>query len=489
MNKPAFELNTNSFKEKSFFEYTGHRKDLWDQIALFFDRNRLLGRFYHQRLRHIYRFLIPTSAKVLEVGCGKGELLAALDPGKGVGIDFSNEMIQAAQARYPHLAFYCADAHNFDIDGSFDYIILSDLLNDLYDAQAVFDQIRRYSTSSTRIIINSYSRIWFPILTLAQKFNLAIPQLQQNWFTVEDIQNLLYISGIEVLRKWNECLFPLPFPLLNNFFNKVLVKIWPFNLFGVANFIVGRPLPDTDLRNNHPTVSVIIAARNEAGNIPSIFERVPEMGSGTELVFVEGHSRDNTAQVITDCMLKYPYRRSKLLRQDGTGKGDAVRKGFQNAEGDILMILDADLTVVPEDLPRFFEALVTEKGEFINGVRLVYPMEKQAMRLINFLGNKFFSLAFSWLIGQPIKDTLCGTKVLWKKDYLTLAANRSYFGDFDPFGDYDLLFGASRLNLKIVDLPIRYRERVYGTTNIHRWRHGILLLRMTAFAASRLKFI
>ena len=178
-----------------------------------------------------------------------------------------------------------------------------------------------------------------------------------------------------------------------------------------------------------------------------------------------------------------------LLRQTGIGKADAVRLGFQHASGDILMILDADLTVPPENLPRFFEALVSGKGEFINGVRLVYPMEEQAMRSLNLLGNKFFSTAFSWLLGQSIKDTLCGTKVLWKKDYEIIAANRSYFGDFDPFGDFDLIFGAAKQNLKIVDLPIRYRERTYGSTNISRWKHGMLLMRMVAFAARRIKFV
>jgi glycosyltransferase involved in cell wall biosynthesis len=166
-----------------------------------------------------------------------------------------------------------------------------------------------------------------------------------------------------------------------------------------------------------------------------------------------------------------------------------VRLGFQHAQGDILMILDADLTVPPEDLPRFYNALYKGRAEFINGVRLVYPMEKEAMRFLNLLGNKFFSLVFSWLLGQPIKDTLCGTKALWKTDYERIAANRSYFGDFDPFGDFDLLFGAAKLNLKIIEVPIRYRERTYGTTNISRWKHGWLLLRMVFFALRRIKFV
>jgi glycosyltransferase involved in cell wall biosynthesis len=234
---------------------------------------------------------------------------------------------------------------------------------------------------------------------------------------------------------------------------------------------------------------VIVPARNEAGNIKAIFERTPQMGRETELIFVEGHSKDDTYTTIEREIAAHPSTPSLPLRQTGIGKADAVRLGFSKARGDVLMILDADLTVPPEDLPRFYEALVSGKGEFINGVRLVYPMEREAMRPLNFLGNKFFSVAFSWLLGQPIKDTLCGTKVLWRRDYEQIAANRSYFGDFDPFGDYDLIFGAAKLNRKIIDLPIRYRERTYGSTNISRWSHGLLLLRMVAFAARRIKFV
>ena len=233
-------------------------------------------------------------------------------------------------------------------------------------------------------------------------------------------------------------------------------------------------------------LSVIVPARNEAENVAEIFDRVPSMGAGTELFFVEGHSVDATYEAIATEIARRPDVVCQLHRQTGVGKGDAVRLGFARATGDVFMILDADLTVPPEDLPRFYEALVEGKGEFVNGVRLIYPMEERAMRFINFLGNKFFSLAFSRVLGQPVKDTLCGTKVLRRADYERIATNRAAFGDFDPFGDFDLLFGAARLNLKIVDLPIRYRERRYGETNIERWRHGALLFRMLGFAATRL---
>jgi glycosyltransferase involved in cell wall biosynthesis len=238
-----------------------------------------------------------------------------------------------------------------------------------------------------------------------------------------------------------------------------------------------------------PLVSVVVPARNEAGNVPAVFERLPEMGAGTELIFVEGHSSDGTYEAIEREMGKRRRPRTKLFRQTGRGKGDAVRLGFARANGGVLMILDADLTVPPEDLPRFYEAWRSRQGEFINGVRLVYPMQERAMRFFNLAGNKFFSLAFTWLLGQSVKDTLCGTKVLSRADYERIAANRAYFGEIDPFGDFDLIFGAARLNLKIVDLPVRYRERTYGETNIRRWSHGALLLKMVLLAMRRIKFV
>jgi hypothetical protein len=369
------------------------------------------------------------------------------------------------------------------IKETFDVIVLSDLVNDLWDVQRVLEQIKPLCHPRTRILMNFYSRLWQAPLGMARMLNLATSNLYQNWLTREDINALLVLAGFETIRTSQEILWPLP---LGGFANRFLVRLWPFNHLALSNLVVARPAAE---QVDEPVVSVIIAARNEAGNIQSLFERTPKMGRETEIVFVEGHSKDDTYTAIEREMAAHPSTPSQLFRQTGIGKADAVRLGFENARGEVLMILDADMTVPPEDLPRFYEALVSGKGEFINGVRLVYPMEKEAMQTLNFFGNKFFSLAFSWLLGQPVKDTLCGTKVLWKKDYKLIAANRSYFGDFDPFGDFDLIFGAAKLNLKIIDLPIRYRERTYGTTNISRWKHGLLLFRMVAFAARRIKFV
>jgi len=468
-------------------EHTDARVRYWDRYLRQPGPWEPTRRPYRRRLAEIYQFLVPPGLRVLELGCGPGDLLDALQPSRGLGIDFSRAAIEIASTRYPHLEFRQADAHTFECEEQFDAIICSDLVNELWDVQQVLTHARKVSHPRTRLILNSYSRLWEIPRRVAEKIKLAQPQMPQNWLTVEDLTNLLHLSDFEVIRASSEIMWPLRTPLWDAFCNRYLVKLWPFRWFGITNFVIARPRPQPV--DPEPIVSVVVPARNEAGNIEAIFDRIPEMGAGTELIFVEGHSKDDTYITIQREMEKRQRPLTKLMRQTGKGKGDAVRLGFANATGGMLMILDADLTVPPEDLPRFYEAWRSGQGEFINGVRLVYPMQERAMRFFNTLGNKFFSLAFTWLLGQSIKDTLCGTKVLSKSDYEKIAASRAYFGEIDPFGDFDLIFGAARLNLRIVDLPIRYRERTYGETNIQRWSHGALLLRMVLLAMRRIKFL
>ena len=476
-------MNLNTNFEPAGITYQQSRITHWDSIARKRDRWNGMGQWYHKRLEEVYRFLVSPGLRVLELGCSDGNLLAAIKPSRGIGVDFSSEMIRRAKERHPQLEFIHADAHDLSqIRETFDVIILSDLVNDLWDVQRVLEQLQPLCTERTRIILNFYSRLWQTPLNVARSLNLATSNLYQNWLTREDMHGLLLLAGFEPIRNTQEILWPLP---IGGLANRFIVRFWPFHYLAMSNLVIARMMPQ---RAKGPGVSVIIPARNESGNIKAIFERTPQMGSETELIFVEGHSKDDTYDAIKREIASHPSTPSLLLQQTGIGKADAVRLGFSKAKGEVLMILDADLTVPPEDLPRFYEALVSGKGEFIKGVRLVYPMEKEAMQTLNFFGNKFFSLAFSWMLGQSIKDTLCGTKVLWKSDYERIASNRSYFGDFDPFGDYDLIFGAAKLNLKIIDLPIRYRERTYGSTNISRWKHGLLLMRMVAFAAQRIKF-
>ena len=471
-------------------KFNRERREHWDRVAEKLESWKGWGEYYRKRIEKVYGFNVPPNMDILEIGCGNGNLVASLKPAYGVGVDLSGKMVEHAAKLHPEINFVQSDAVNLELDHQFDFVILSDTINDLWDVQAALQNILNVLKSDGRLIINFYNRLWEFPLKIAASINVAKPNLLQNWLTVNDIRNLLGLSGYEVIRNWEEILLPLPIPLLKDLSNKFLVRFWPFRLFAMTHFLVARPNPSArkEPERNH-SVSVIVPARNEAGNIRNIFERIPQMGKSTELVFVEGHSKDNTLSVIEEEIRAHPDIDAKVFRQSGKGKGDAVRLGFSKASGEVLMILDADLTVPPEFLPRFYDALVSGAGDFINGVRLVYPLEKHAMRFFNLIGNKSFSMIFSSLLGQPVKDTLCGTKVLWKKDYEIIAANRSYFGDFDPFGDFDLIFGAAKLNLKIVDMPIRYHERTYGETNIQRWKHGWLLLRMVGFAARRLKFI
>jgi len=477
-------------------QLTKHKQTVRDQFENLAPRRRFWkdkGSYYYMRQRDYFRFLVPPGKRVLELGCGTGDLLAALEPSYGVGIDLSPKLLDQARGAYPDMHFIEADAEEPESwgikpggkDGTFDVVVISDTIGHLEDIQATLENIRPYCTHETRIIIGYYNFLWEPVLKLAEKLGLKMPQRMGNWLSPHDIANILNLADFEFVKTDSRIIVPKKVPLLDKALR--FVESLPLvNNFCLAYYVVAR------MRRREPApankkVSVIIPCRNERGNIEPAVQRTPEMGAGTEIIFIDGHSEDGTPDEIKRVLEAYPDRDMHFLVQDGKGKGDAVRKAFDHATGDVLMILDADLTVPPEDLPKFYRAYASGKGEFINGTRLVYPMEDQAMRFLNLMGNKFFSLAFTWLLNQRLKDTLCGTKVIGKADYSRLAEGRKYFGDFDPFGDFDLLFGASKLNLKIVEVPIRYKAREYGETQISRFRHGVLLLRMCAFAMRKLK--
>ncbi len=460
----------------------------FDSVAQDREKWRKRGAYYYQELEKYLRFLIPQGSSVLEIGCGIGDTLAALKPSRGLGIDISPKMIEIARKKFPDIAFEVGDLEALQVEEQFDYILIIETIGHVDDIQSAFSQLHKVCKPGTRIIIVYYNYLWEPVLKYAEAAGLRMKNLLQHWLPLEDIANLLYLNDFEVVKKRYRLLLPVYFPLVSSLINKVVAHMPFLCKLSLNEIIIARPMtarkPAKDV-----TCSVIIPCRNERGNIEQAVLRTPDMGKHTELIFVEGHSQDDTLNECERVKSQYPDKDIKVMVQDGKGKGDAVRKGFANAKNDVVMILDADLTVPPEDLPKFFSAIVSGKGEFINGSRLVYQMEKEAMRFLNLLGNKFFSRAFTYILEQHIRDTLCGTKVLWREDYQRILAGRNYFGDFDPFGDFDLLFGATKLNLKIVEIPIRYRERTYGTTQISRFRHGFLLLQMTLFALRKIKFV
>lgn len=446
--------------------------------------------YYYRDLNIFFRHNILAHSSILEIGCGTGDLLNSLKPKRGVGIDISSEMIKNAKQKFPHLEFLEMDAENVEINEKFDYIVISDTLGYFEDIQKVFREIKKIVGGETRVIITFHSFLWTPFLRLAEILRLKMPQNRLNWLNRDDIVNLLSLEGYDVIKSGKRFLMPKKIPLLSNLINKYIANLPIINSLCFTGFIIARPISWLTDNDKNKTVSVIIPARNEAGNIENAILRTPPLGRSTEFIFIEGNSADDTYNEIIRVSEKYKGQYNiKYSKQDGRGKGDAVRKGFNMASGEILMILDSDLTVPPEELLKFYEAIASGKGEFINGSRLVYPVEKEAMPFLNMLGNKFFSVAISWLLGQKLKDTFCGTKVISKKNYDRLAVSRLYFGEFDQFGDLDLIFGSAKLNLKIVEVPIRYKARSYGETKMAPFKQGWLFLKMILFAMDKIKFI
>ena len=415
--------------------------------------NKYLSRYYHNYLNSFLNFLVPDNKKVITLN-----------------LQIRDELKK-----------------------NYDYIIISDVLGYVYDIQEYLTKAQSLIEDNGRIIITQYSSLWEPVLRLASIFRLrSTLKIEQNWLSINDIKNFAHLANLDVIKFGTKMIMPIYIPVVSSFLNKYIANIFPFSRMGLFHYVVLRKNTTETYSDekNLPSISIVVPARNEAGTIEKIVKELPELGFFTEIIFIEGNSKDNTYDEIVRVTEKYKnIRKIKYDRQDGVGKGDAVRKGFDMATGDILTIYDADMTVPAPEMKKFYDAIVQNKGEFINGCRLIYPLQKESMRILNIFGNKFFSLAFSAILGQRLKDTLCGTKMIWKKDYEDVKANRKFFGDFDPFGDFDLLFGAAKLNLKIIDLPIHYQERTYGTTNISRFHHGWLLLKMTIFAARKIKLL
>lgn len=471
--------HTRSEVLRNFYDRMASSRETWIR------RNQA---FYDDD-RAYMRFLIPEGLRVLELGCGTGELLGALKPSYGVGIDISPLMIEKAAEAWPEIDFVVGDVEDpavlSAIGRPFDVIVLSDILGNLSDVQETLRKMRPVCTADTRIVIAYYSPLWVPILRLGQAIGMRMPQPQMTWLSSRDVAGFLELENFDVIKsEWRQ-LLPKRLLGLGTLINQFIGPFPGIRAFCLRHYVVARPYPES--RKDDLSATVLVPCRNEKGNIEQAVTRLPQFCEDLEIIYVEGGSSDGTFEECERVRDAYSDKDIKVFKQSGKGKGDAVRKGFDEARGDVLIILDADLTVPPEQIPKFYDAIASGKGEFINGSRFIYPMESAAMRFLNYWANRAFSVIFSWLLNQRFTDTLCGTKVLQKRHYNQIVSNRAYFGEFDPFGDFDLIFGAAKLNLKIAEIPIRYADRTYGETQISRFSHGVLLLRMVLFAFRKLK--
>ncbi len=435
------------------------------------------NKYYYQSLKRLLRHLVEPGKRVLNIRCQTGFLLDALRASYGVGVEISPEMVEVARAAHPQFKYYEAFPEDFVPPEKFDYILLCDV-GDIADVQKTLLRLQTACERHTRLIIYSYNDLWEPLIRLAQWLHLKIPQTEQNWLSEQDLIGLLTLSGFEWLETYRTALIPKYVPLLSAFMNRIVAKLPIIRRLCMVEVLVARAVPKP-VDVSDVTVSVIVPCKDERGNIESIVTRMPELARSTEIVFCDDKSTDGTADEVRRLQRLYAQRNIRMVEGPGICKSKNVWKGFEAATGDILVILDADLTVMPEELPYFIAAITRGSAEFVNGSRLVYPIPKAAMKGANVVGNKLFSAVLSYVLGQKIKDTLCGTKVLWRSDWERIRPMIGTWGTMDRWGDYELLFGAAKLNLRILDLPIHYQERIYGVTKMTKvFKNGLIMLRM-----------
>jgi len=444
------------------------------------------NKYYYECLKRLLRHLVEPGKRVLNIRCQTGFLLDALQPSYGVGLEISPEMVAVARAAHPRFTYYEAFPEDFVAQEKFDYILLCDV-GDIADVQKTLLQLQAACERHTRLLIYTYNDAWELLIAWAQRLHLKIPQTEQNWLSEQDLIGLLTLSGFEWLKTYRSALLPKYVPLLSAFMNRVVAKLPLIGRLCMIEVLVARAIPKP-VDSSEVSVSVIVPCKDERGNIEGAVTRMPELGRSTETIFCDDKSTDGTADEVRRMQRLYPQRNIRLVDGPGICKSKNVWTGFEAATGDILLILDADLTVMPEELPYFIHAITRGGAEFVNGSRLVYPIPKEAMKTTNVAGNKFFGAVFSYLLGQRIKDTLCGTKVLWRTDWERIRPMIGTWGTMDRWGDYELLFGAAKLNLRILEQPVHYQERIFGATKMTKvFKHGLIMLRMCVHGFRRLK--
>lgn len=427
------------------------------------------NKFYHGKIGELISGMVPPRAKVLEVGCGTGGLLASLNPSCGIGLNLADELTDQARRNLPQYQFYTVDVDQVKAPEGFcpDYVILNNMLDYIYDVWVMLENLQPFISDHTLLIITTNNPLWAPILRLASKIGQRIPDSPRNFITNKDIRSVLRLQGFDVVEEGMALPVPKQIPLIGDAANILLPELPVLRYSSSVQYIVARwRTPRAPL-----SCSVVIPCHNEEDNIAECVRRVANMGTWTEIVVVDDGSTDGTRARVAELM-KTDHRVRLVVFDRNQGKANAVRAGFDVARGDVIMILDADMAVMPEELPKFLKPLQDGSADFVNGTRLIYPMAGQAMKMANFLGNKGFCYLASWVARQRVSDTLCGTKALFRRDYMRMPLGRK-----ERWGDFDFLFGAARLKLRILEIPVHYQERRAGESKMRVIRDGWLFLR------------
>jgi hypothetical protein len=437
-------------------------------------------------LAHYDRLLTPDEPRLLEIGFVRGQLLTEWPALGFTGVDCFRFQVDQVNSHLPQSDFQVKAGEQLTLEAGLDVVIISDALDEAMDVGQLHEPVQAVYSPETRLIFNYHSNLWGSLFTAAHRLGLRRKALQSDLWVTADAKNLPDLSAWDVAQL-HHLLVAADRGRLGSIIDHYPTPIHPLFCLTVSIAARSRGRPAASPARAL-SASVVGPARNEAGSIAGAVARTPTMSEGSNLIFERGYSRDDTWTRIQKVAANHPLPKSEVLRQTGCGKGADVRAEIAATTGDVRGMLDADLTMAPAELPKFYHVNASGRAEIANIVRLVYPMGERAMQFLNLCANKVFGFIFTRLLGQPVKDTLCGTKVPSRAHRENIAANRSYFGDSDPFRDFDSLFGGAKLSLKVADIPVRYRESSDGETYIQRRRRGWLLLRTVLFAARTSKF-
>jgi len=456
----------------------------FDKIAVQYDHWKQRNWYYHDTLKRFFGACVGPEDSVIEYGCGTGDILASVQARRKVGLDLSAQMTRIAREKHPDIEFRQHDGEQVCPEPEqFDVAILADIIDHITDILKLYGSVNRALKRGGRMCISTINPLWDPIFKIAEKLGQKMPEGEHNFVPNRHLIGFLELRGFRLVKRGAAMLVPRRIPGISGFLNRYAPGLPLLNRLCVVQTLVAEKIeewtPGADAEAEQ-SVSVVIPCYNEEGNIEACASRVPDMGRFTEIIVVDDGSADRTSETAT--ALAQKDKRVKLVSYTPNhGKGYAVKQGFDSAQGDILMILDADMTVPPEELPLFFGAVAHGKADFANGTRMIYPMEQQAMRFLNLMGNHFFSVLLSWLLGQRISDTLCGTKALRRADYQRIPMGA------DKWGDFDLLFGAAENRLRIAEIPVHYKQRVAGESKMKPFMHCLTLLRVCFRGFLRLK--
>ncbi len=445
-------------------------KEHLDILAKDYDSWKERNTHFYDLLKCFLRKNVAKNASVLEIGCRTGDMLASVAPKRGVGVDISPEMIKVAQDKYPQFDFHSSSGESFDTDEKFDYILILNVLGYSKDVSSLLENVHKFCHARTKVIVTTINPWWDFILSFAEKMKIKMPSAPHNFIEKNNLTKIIDSLDFSISYSGFLGLCPTEIPIISFLANTIGVKTLGINKLSFVQYLSLRPLPDNEV-DLGLGCSVVIPCFNEEGNIEEAVRRIPQMGKGTEIIVVNDGSTDRTAEIVRSIQGEIPGL--KLIDyHPNRGKGEAVKAGFDAATEEAMMILDADMTVPPEELPRFFKLLNQGSCGFVNGTRLIYPMQDNAMKKMNLLGNKVFGMVMSYLTGQHLTDTLCGTKALYKKDYKRIKMGA------DKWGDFDLLFGAAKNGDKILEVPIHYMSRVAGESKMKTLSHGIHLMKV-----------